>query len=60
MGMENLFFNGLGFQIVLFTAQNPVGTPEILVFSPVGMRVQCSFPLVVLSGILQPKLTKTR
>ena len=40
---KSLAFNEWGFQILLFTA--PVRIPKILMFFPVGMRVQCSFPM---------------
>ena len=48
MGMENpLLLMGGDFEFYCLQLKNPVGIPKILMLFPVGMRVQCSFPMEI-------------
>ena len=45
-GDENLLLlMGGDFEFYCLQLKNPVGIPKILMFFPVGMRVQCSLPM---------------
>ena len=42
---KSLVFNGWDLNFFCLHFKNPVGTPAILVFFPVRMGFQCSFPI---------------
>ena len=43
MGMENLPYLIRDFKFYYSQLKNPVGTPDIKLIFPVGMRINCSF-----------------
>ena len=55
MGMKNpLLLMGGDFEFYCLQLKNPVGILKILMLFPVGMRVQCSFPMGIFRVFFSP------